>query len=137
MKLVVAIIRPDKFGAVQGALAELGLSQLTFSEVWGQGHEGGRTFIYRGRTLQDQRMQRLKVEIALEDDAVNAAVEAIRRSAKTGAVGDGIIIVTPLEGLTRIRTGRSVEAPERRQGQPSFARAHTKSINSSPWASGG
>jgi nitrogen regulatory protein PII len=133
MKLVVAIIRPDKYGTVQSGLTDLGLSQLTFSEVWGQGHEGGPSFIYRGRTFRDDRIKRLKVEVAVDDDTVDAVVEAIRISARTGAVGDGVILVTPLEGFTRIRTGQCVKAPQRRQEKIPFDRAHSGANNGRRW----
>jgi len=105
MKLVVAIIRPQTYVAVQAALDELGIKQLTITEVLGRGHEQGHRFIYRGTTFQDARLKRLKLEVVVEDDAVDAVVEAIQDWAKSGEVGDGVIFVTPLEGFVRIRTG--------------------------------
>lgn len=110
MKLVVAIIRPEKYGAVQAALDELGITQLTLTEVLGRGHEKGQLFIYRGTTFQDARLKRLKLEVAVEDDAVDAVVEAIQGWAKTGQVGDGVMFVTPLEGFVRIRTGHYLKS---------------------------
>jgi nitrogen regulatory protein PII len=106
MKLVVAFIRPEKYGAVQAALDELGITQLTLTEVWGQGHEKGQRMIYRGATYQDRRHQRLKLEVAVPDFAVSGAVEAIQSNAKTGNVGDGVVLVIPLDEFIRIRTGQ-------------------------------
>jgi nitrogen regulatory protein PII len=106
MKLVVAMIRPAKCAAVQAALADLGLSQLTLSEVWGQGHEPGQTYIYRGTTFQEARLKRIKIEIAVDDEMVDAVVEGIRQHAMTGSVGDGVILVSPIDAFVRIRTGQ-------------------------------
>lgn len=111
MKLVTAVIRSEKTAPVQTALARLGHCQHTMSEVWGQGHEPGQTYIYRGRKVQDSRIKRIKLEVAVEDHAVEDAVEAIREAAKTGAVGDRVITVSHLEVLVRIRTGQRVGKP--------------------------
>jgi nitrogen regulatory protein PII len=110
MKLVIAIIRPEMYGAVEAGLGKLGIDQLTITEVLGRGHERGQTFIYRGTTFQDTRIRRLKLEIVVEDDAVDGMVEAIQVHARTGEVGDGVILVTPVEGFVRIRTGQYVNA---------------------------
>jgi nitrogen regulatory protein PII len=110
MKLVTALIRPEKYAAVQKALAQLGITQLTLSEVWGQGHERGETFIYRSVTFQDTRVKRLKLELAVDDDAAESAVEAILASAWTGAIGDGIAMVQRLESFNRIPASAAQEA---------------------------
>jgi nitrogen regulatory protein PII len=113
MKLLSAVIRPETCSRVQAALAELGLSQMTLSEVWGQGHEHGHTYIYRGTTIRDSRIKRLKLEIAVDDEVVDAAVDAIITHARTERVGDGIIVVTPIEEFIRIRTGEHKVANEK------------------------
>lgn len=116
MKLVVAIIRPEKYSAVQAALADLGLSQLTLTDVRGQGHEQGHALIYRNTTFQDTRLKRLKLEIAVDDDAVDSVIQAIQGCAKTGQVGDGVILVAPLEEFIRIRTGKCLKKLESQVG---------------------
>jgi nitrogen regulatory protein PII len=115
MKLIVAMIRPESYPATQRALDELGLCQVTLSDVWGRGHEPGHTMIYRGSAFQDARLRRLKLEIAVDDDAADAAIAAIECSAKTGRVGDGIILVLPIEEFVRVRTGQSFK-PSRAGG---------------------
>jgi nitrogen regulatory protein PII len=105
MKLVSAIIRPERLGPIQNALAPLGIHQMTLIPVHGQGHEKGRTYSYRMTTVQETRVERLKLEIAVEDNLVNAAIDAIQVGARTGKVGDGVILVTALETFVRIRTG--------------------------------
>src|SRR5262249_9613286 len=107
MKLIIAIIRREKRGVVQRALAELGLCKLTFTQALGQGHECGHPLIYRGTTFQEKRIERLKVEVAVQDELLDAAVEAIQQCARTGQVGDGVIMVMPLEAFVNIRTGLS------------------------------
>jgi nitrogen regulatory protein P-II 1 len=110
MKLVVAIIRPEKYGTVQAALDELGVDQLTLTEVVGRGHERGAAMFYRGMSFREARIGRLKLEIVVEDNAVDDVVEAVRCSAMTGQVGDGVILVSGLEDFVRIRTGRRAKA---------------------------
>src|SRR5262245_6790570 len=108
MKLVTAIIRPETCDRVQKALADLGLSQLTLTDAWGQGHEHGHTYIYRATAFEDTRLKRLKLEVAVRDEAVDDVVEAILTYARTGSVGDGVIMVTQMELFIRIRTGQCV-----------------------------
>jgi nitrogen regulatory protein PII len=102
MKLLTAVIRPEKYAAVQKALEQLGITQLTWSEVWGEGQERGETFIYRSMTFQDTRVERLKLELAVDDDTAEQAVEAILASSWTGRIGDGVVMVLPVEGVNRI-----------------------------------
>ena len=106
MKLITAIIRPETFKTVQAALGELGICQFTLTDVWGQGHEKGQRIIYRGTTYQEKRQQRLKLEVVVPDFAVSGAVEAIQSNGKTGNVGDGVVLVIPLDEFIRIRTGQ-------------------------------
>lgn len=112
MKLVMAIIRPHTLGAVQKALDELGIEQTTFSQVLGRGHERGSTLIYRGRTLESNP-ERLQLEIAVDDELVETVLDVIQRRARTGKVGDGMIMVLPVETLIRIRTGERASESEK------------------------
>jgi nitrogen regulatory protein P-II 1 len=108
MKLIVAIIRPEKLEAVQAALAEHDVYLMTVSDVRGCGRQRGYTEVYRGTEFQVRLLPKLKLEIAVNDAFVQAAVEAIVHSGRTGdtgQVGDGKIFVMPLDDCVRIRTG--------------------------------
>jgi nitrogen regulatory protein P-II 2 len=108
MKLVVAIIRPEKLEDVQKALAERDVYLMTVSDVRGCGRQRGYTEVYRGTEVRIQLIPKLKLEIAVNEAFVEATVEAIvhaARSGDTGAIGDGKIFVLPLEDCVRIRTG--------------------------------
>jgi nitrogen regulatory protein P-II 2 len=108
MKMVVAIIRPEKLEAVQAALNEHDIYLMTVSDVRGCGRQRGHTEVYRGTEFQPRLLPKLKIEIAVNDAFVEAAVESIvhaGRSADTGQVGDGKIFVLNLEDCVRIRTG--------------------------------
>jgi nitrogen regulatory protein P-II 2 len=108
MKLIVAIIRPEKLDAVQAALSERDVYLMTVSDVRGCGRQRGFTEVYRGAELQIRLLPKLKIEIAVNDAFVEATVEAIvhaARSEQTGAIGDGKIFVLPLDDCIRIRTG--------------------------------
>jgi nitrogen regulatory protein P-II 1 len=108
MKLIVAIIRPDKLEDVQRALAERDIYLMTVSDVRGCGRQRGYTEVYRGTEVTVRLLPKLKIEVAVNEAFVEAAVEAIVHSARTGdtgAVGDGKIFVVPLEDCVRIRTG--------------------------------
>src|SRR5512146_2822580 len=108
MKMIVAIIRPDKLDEVQQALAANDVYLMTVSDVRGCGRQRGFTEVYRGAELEIRLLPKLKLEIAVNDAFVEATIEAIvhaARSAETGAVGDGKIFVLPLEDAVRIRTG--------------------------------
>ena len=113
MKLVTAILRPEKLAAVQTALGEIGITQATFTEAWGIGNERAQVMLYRGNT-REVRLPRIKMEVAVEDDCVDAVIEAVQLHGKTGQVGDGVILVTPLEGFIRIRTGVRRNGTDRR-----------------------
>src|ERR671938_772886 len=108
MKLIVAIIRPEKLEEVQRALAERDVYLMTVSDVRGCGRQRGYTEVYRGSELEVRLLPKLKLEIAVNEAFVEATVEAIvhaARSGDTGAVGDGKIFVLPLDDCIRIRTG--------------------------------
>jgi nitrogen regulatory protein P-II 2 len=108
MKLIVAVIRPEKLEAVQRALNEYAVYLMTVSDVRGCGRQRGFTEVYRGSEFQVRLLPKLKLEIAVNDAFVDAAVEAIvhaSRTAETGQIGDGKIFVMPLDDCVRIRTG--------------------------------
>ena len=108
MKLVVAIIRPEKLEDVQAALNERDLYLMTVTDVGGFGRYRFFTEVYRGAEFQVRIQPRLKLEIAVEDTSLEAAIEAIVHAARTGEIGeigDGKIFVLPLEDCVRIRTG--------------------------------
>jgi nitrogen regulatory protein P-II 2 len=107
MKMIVAIIRPEKLEAVQTALAKSDVYLMTVSDVRGCGRQRGFTEVYRGTEFQVRLLPKLKLEIAVNDAFVEAAIEAIVHAARsaTGQIGDGKIFVLPLEDCVRIRTG--------------------------------
>ena len=107
MKLITAIIRPDKLDAVQRALKEVDVYLMTVTDVRGCGRQRGFTEVYRGSEFQVRLLPKLKLEIAVNDAFIEATVEAIVHAARTetGQIGDGKIFVLPLEDAVRIRTG--------------------------------
>ncbi len=107
MKLVAAIIKPYRLDDVREALSEIGITGLTVYEVKGFGRQKGHTELYRGAEYVVDYIPKVKLEIAISDDQVDAAVDAIVESAKTGKIGDGKIFVTPLESVVRVRTGET------------------------------
>ena len=114
MKMIVAIIRPEKLEAVQACLNSADVYLMTVSDVRGCGRQRGYTEMYRGTELQVRLLPKLKLEIAVNEPFVEATVEAILRGARTGEtgkIGDGKVFVLPLEDCVRIRTGdRGVDA---------------------------
>ncbi|MBF0126648.1 MAG: P-II family nitrogen regulator [Magnetococcales bacterium] len=105
MKKIEAIIKPFKLDDVKEGLAEVGIQGITVTEVRGFGRQKGHTELYRGAEYVVDFLPKLKVEVVLEDDRVDQAVEAIERAARTGRIGDGKIFVTTVERVIRIRTG--------------------------------
>src|SRR5438093_10061730 len=104
MKKIEAIIKPFKLEDVKEALAGVGVEGMTVSEVKGFGRQKGHTEIYRGSEYTVDFLPKLKLEIVLPDGTVEAAVNAILKTAKTGKIGDGKIFVLPIEQAVRIRT---------------------------------
>ena len=108
MKMIVAVIRPERLEAVQKALAERDVYLMTVTDVRGCGRQRGFTEVYRGTEFQVRLLPKLKLEIAINDAFVEATIEAIvhaARSAETGQIGDGKIFVLPMDDCVRIRTG--------------------------------
>jgi len=106
MKLIVAVIKPFKLDDVREALSELGVSGITVTEVKGFGRQKGHTELYRGAEYVVDFLPKIKLEIAIEEERVDAAVEAISKAAHTGKIGDGKIFVYTLDQAIRIRTGQ-------------------------------
>ncbi len=109
MKKIEAIIKPFKLDEVKEALQELGVQGLSVIEVKGFGRQKGHTELYRGAEYVVDFLPKVKVEVVLSDDQVDAAIEAIIAAARTEKIGDGKIFVTPVEQVIRIRTGESGE----------------------------
>lgn len=105
MKLVTAIIKPFKLEDVREALSELGVQGITVTEVKGFGRQQGHTELYRGAEYVVDFLPKVKIEIAINDERLDAVIEAITSVASTGKIGDGKIFVTNLEQVIRIRTG--------------------------------
>jgi nitrogen regulatory protein P-II 1 len=105
MKIVTAVIKPHKLDDVKTALKSTGVVGITITEVKGFGRQGGHTETYRGTEYQIDFVPKLKLEIVLDDQAVDGVVDAIVGSAATGKIGDGKVWVTPVESIVRIRTG--------------------------------
>ena len=107
MKLVMAIFKPFKLDEVRDALTGLGIQGLTVSEVKGFGRQKGQTEIYRGAEYAVSFLPKVKIEVVIDDPLVERTVDAIRKAAGTGKIGDGKIFVTAIEQAVRIRTGES------------------------------
>ena len=109
MKMLVAIIKPFKLDEVREALSVIGVQGITVTEVRGFGRQKGHTELYRGAEYIVDFLPKTKIEVAIPDDMVDQAIEAIEKSAGTGKVGDGKIFVFDLKQVIRIRTGETGE----------------------------
>jgi nitrogen regulatory protein P-II 1 len=107
MKKVECIIKPFKLDDVKSAITDLGLGGMTISEVRGFGRQKGHTELYRGAEYQIDFIPKIKIELVVADDQVQALVSAIQREACTGRIGDGKIFVSSIEQSIRIRTGET------------------------------
>ena len=107
MKKIEAIIKPFKLDEVKEALHEAGVSGITVIEAKGFGRQKGHTELYRGAEYVVDFLPKVKLEVVLNDSAIDAVVEAIRKAAQTGRIGDGKIFVSSVEGAVRIRTGET------------------------------
>jgi len=110
MKKIEAIIKPFKLDEVREALSELGVTGLTVTEVKGFGRQKGHTELYRGAEYVVDFLPKVKLELVVADNTVDAALDAIVKAARTGKIGDGKIFVTNVDQVIRIRTGESGEA---------------------------
>ena len=107
MKMITAVIKPFKLDDVREALAEIGVQGLTVTEVKGFGRQKGHTELYRGSEYVVDFLPKVKAEVAVTDDMLDSAVEAIVNAAQTGKIGDGKIFVSSLEDVIRIRTSET------------------------------
>jgi len=110
MKKIEAIIKPFKLDEVREALSEIGIAGLTVTEVKGFGRQKGHTELYRGAEYVVDILPKIKIEVVVQLDQVDAAIEAIIKAARTGKIGDGKIFVMAVEQVVRIRTGETNEA---------------------------
>ncbi len=109
MKRLTAIIKPFKLDEVREALAEVGVTGLTVTEVKGFGRQKGHTELYRGAEYVVDFLPKVKIEVVVPESVLDAAVDAVIRAARTGRIGDGKIFVTAVEQVIRIRTGETGE----------------------------
>ena len=107
MKMLTAIIKPFKLDEVREALSDIGVQGITVTEVKGFGRQKGHTELYRGAEYVVDFLPKVKIEIALADELLERAIEAIEGAARTGKIGDGKIFVSDLEQVVRIRTGET------------------------------
>ncbi len=107
MKLVTAIIKPFKLDDVREGLSEIGVQGITVTEVKGFGRQKGHTELYRGAEYVVDFLPKIKLEVAVKADMIESVIEAIRKAANTGKIGDGKIFVFDLQQAIRIRTGES------------------------------
>jgi len=107
MKRITAIIKPFKLDEVRESLAEVGVTGLTVTEVKGFGRQTGHTELYRGAEYVVDFLPKVKIEVVVSDEALDGALDAIVKAARTGRIGDGKIFVTAVEQVIRIRTGET------------------------------
>ena|SRR5438034_10427152 len=105
MKLIKAIVRPNKVDEVKEALAKLSISGMTVTEVRGHGKQKGHTAVYRGKEYNVSLLPKMEVEVVVPDGVVDEAIRAIIQAARTGEIGDGRVFVIPVDQAYRIRTG--------------------------------
>ena len=109
MKLVTAIVKPFKLDEVREALGDLGVAGVTVTEVKGFGRQKGHTELYRGAEYVVDFLPKVKLEVVVADDILDAVIEAVEKAAKTGKIGDGKVFVYKVEQALRIRTGETGE----------------------------
>ena len=107
MKLVTAVIKPQKLDEVRDTLSRLGVTGLTATEVKGFGRQKGHTEVYRGAEYSIDFVPKVRIDVVIDDEQVEAVVDAITTSARSGQIGDGKIFVTDVEQAIRIRTGET------------------------------
>jgi nitrogen regulatory protein PII len=109
MKLILAVIRPHRLQDVKEALSKIGVAGLTVTDVRGAGRQKGQVERYRGSEYTIDLVAKCKIEVAVSDDQCEDVIQAIRKSASSGEIGDGKIFILPLEDAMRIRTGERGE----------------------------
>ncbi len=107
MKMITAVLKPFKLDEVREALSTIGVQGITVAEVKGFGRQKGHTELYRGAEYVIDFLPKVKIDVAIPDELVDQAVEAIQTAARTGKIGDGKIFVYDLEQVIRIRTGET------------------------------
>ena len=107
MKQIQAVVRPEKLDPVKDALVAIGINGMTVTPVQGFGQQMGHTEVYRGVRLEARLLPKVMITAVVNDSSVDQVIEAIKASAHTGEIGDGKIIVTPVEASIRIRTGET------------------------------
>ncbi len=107
MKKIEAVIKPFKLDEVKEALQQVGVQGITVIEAKGFGRQKGHTELYRGAEYVVDFLPKVKIEVVITDDMVEAAIDAIRKAAQTGRIGDGKIFVSSIEDVIRIRTGET------------------------------
>ena len=107
MKLIIAIVQPHRLDPVREALTEMGIYGMTVTDVKGYGRQKGHTEVYRGTEYEIAYLPKTKIEVAVDDDRLQAAMEAITGAARTGRIGDGKIFVVEILEALRIRTGET------------------------------
>ena len=105
MKLIKAIIRPNKVDDIKEALDKLHVSGMTVTEVRGHGRQKGHTAVYRGKEYNVSLLPKMEIEVVVGDELLDAAVEAVVGAARTGEIGDGRVFVIPVDHAYHIRTG--------------------------------
>jgi nitrogen regulatory protein PII len=105
MKLIKAIVRPNKVDEVKEALSKLSISGMTVTEVRGHGKQKGHTAVYRGKEYDVSLLPKMEIEVVVQDTSVDEVIGAIVEAARTGEIGDGRVFVIPIEQSYRIRTG--------------------------------
>jgi nitrogen regulatory protein P-II 1 len=105
MKLVTAVVKPHKWEDVRSALEMAGVTGMTVSEVSGYGRQKGHTEVYRGAEYDIALVPKIRIEIVVDDQDVDAVSDAIVRAAQTGRIGDGKVWISPVEAVVRVRTG--------------------------------
>src|SRR5579872_5302972 len=105
MKLIKAIVRPNKVDDVKDALGGLGISGMTVTEVRGHGKQKGHAAIYRGKEYNVSLLPKMEIDVVVQEDRLDEAIAAIIQAARTGEIGDGRVFVIPVEQTYQIRTG--------------------------------
>lgn len=130
MKLVKAIIKPERFESVKNAVEKNGFSGMTITEVKGRGEQKGITLAYRGGRMNVDLLPKIQIEMVVNYDQVDLLVSTIAESCRTGKVGDGRIFVTPVERVVRIRTGESLDEMATERGPDPLSYAASDLISS-------